>query len=340
MGIAKYLPPVQICVQDGSQKWLSNGLWSHTDNSHDFTDLQTALIPFLRLLRCDASITLPKELCEVNGDSNSGDEKRSGDYRGSSISNESDSYRFERLKTLVKDITSETRLKHARYAKFMQQFRHLQLHRLLGNLPGPTASILGRERFANRHNRYEIYHHRGLHDILFKSELLEDRLEERWGDSILDQIPDIDEADKYCDEFEKLYLEMRAWNQWSWILFKKPNASDDKELWLLYEKMVDMGRRRNDCFDGFHVGSWARCYPEGIRLENSPEYHHHVETSAASHCKYGILLDTVGDRILRVLGGRGALNYTRKYYLEGMGGLLFESDHKRDSPKDRDCSCT
>jgi hypothetical protein len=142
--------------------------------------------------------------------------------------------------------------------------RERGLHLKLDNMPGPTAAVLRRERFANWGKWYEM---------------------KQWGQAWHSWEPKdgsrsaIVGFEQEIKNFEYLYRDMRAWNPWSTFHFdecKNCARSDDsweQELRLKMEADQPLHIHQ----DGWYKKTWAKRYPKGIPPRNSQEYRDHVE---------------------------------------------------------------
>ena len=134
---ANPFPPVHIRVKQG--------VWGQCDTSNDISDLETALMPFLRLATYShISVSLPETLVLIPSYSEVSIRATSSDVCINQASIDS------RVLTLVGEICQGTADYDFRnYIDYLQNMRFLQTSELLDNPPGRTASILRWERSAN-----------------------------------------------------------------------------------------------------------------------------------------------------------------------------------------------
>jgi hypothetical protein len=318
------LPPVQICI-------LNAGTWSPCESTAGITDLESALLPFLRL-HCVANLSvkdseqlLPspcadgedgkaddasKRISVMENKSTGVDASDScedfGDFKGHGSTGDS----ITRLQMLVQGITNGAKIELVNY---FQVLRHLQMHSQLDNLTGPTAAILRRDRFANWSRDYECTHRHRLKcgGILPKIEI--GRL--RSGRFFFNAPPE--EFYQGCEDFEKLYLEMRAWNPWSVVLYEAPDADAGTDEWDIYNAIDTQQNFTGEyslVYDGFSARSWARLYPEGLSPRSSTEYqdfvrdHREPDLGLVVLTPRGIILEKPMDEIPVALGGEGGLD--------------------------------
>lgn len=228
-----------------------------------------------------------------------------GDFKGHGSTSDSTT----RLQMLVQGITNGAKIELVDY---FQVLRHLQMHSQLDNLTGPTAAILRRDRFANWSREYECTHRHRLYcgGTLPKIEI--GRL--RSG-RFFNAPPE--EFDQGCQDFEKLYLEMRAWNPWSIVLYSEPDPNAEKGEWDIYNAIDTQQYFIGEyslCYDGFSARSWARLYPEGLPPRNSSEYqdfvrdHREPDMGLVVLTRRGITLENPMDEIPVALGGEGGFD--------------------------------
>ena len=276
------LPPVEVHImQNADRRWSVDGILNRSDALNDFTDLESALLPFLRFHQLTkTSVYLPDDL------------------------QSHDPQLVERLATLVSDIGGNA---PPAYASYMQHLRHIQLERLLDDLPGPTASVLRRERFALWSQEYEVNYHRHILDRFLACR----DPKTRWRTLSLDGRSDSNYR-PYRDDFVKLYLEMRAWNPMSIDLYEKPASANDEEAWHLYRAMKaqrETALETGGVHDGWSVREWRARYPHGLPTRSSTEYKRYVQAYAEPNMggvlldRRGILLEYDEDEIAPDLGG-------------------------------------
>ncbi len=85
--ITKTLPPVQLCV-------LQDGIWGQCDERSHFTDLEAALVPFLRLnlnSGGNVSVEIPDKLWTSDSESDRGSNSESDSDSDSESHSDSDS---------------------------------------------------------------------------------------------------------------------------------------------------------------------------------------------------------------------------------------------------------
>jgi hypothetical protein len=198
---ANPLPPVHIRVQQG--------LWGQCDTSSDVSDLDTALMPFLRLAAYNhIPVSLPETSVLTPSDMNQ-------------------ACMESRVRTLVKEICQGTAdYDFWEYADYVLRMRYRQTCELLDDFPGRTASILGRKRFADWSREFE----KGYHQVVFSEYLHPRDPVTRWRGCSWFQ-SNFQEFKRRCRDFETLYVEMRAWNPWSITLYQEPHPAAEPTEW-------------------------------------------------------------------------------------------------------------
>ena len=247
IGRADPLPPVHIRVKQG--------IWGQCDTISDISDLETALMPFLGLAAYShISVSLPETSVltpsHINKDSME-----------------------SRVRTLVEEICQGTAdIDFREYVDYVLRMRYRQTCELLDNLPGRTASILRRERFANWSRDFEIGYHQVLRHLSHPRDPVTRWRGQGWFPY------DLQEFKRRCRDFETLYVEMRAWNPWSIALYQQPHAAAKPTEWQLYNDLHFQHNKRGIeifFYDGFRRQSWEERYPEGIPPRRSTKYREH-----------------------------------------------------------------